>query len=125
MLGQYDLRSNLPGALDGVVKVLDLEPEKHAIAIGAVAGVPDRAMIMLDLETVKLQDEAIVPDEPLIVAAAMVAAAVEQPLIPSAARFDIRDGDQGLCAHQGPPFDSGHHWWAFAGVPVTSAMTAF
>jgi hypothetical protein len=93
MLGQHDLGSHLPGALDGFVKIFDLEPEEHAVAIGSIVGVSDRAMIMLDLETVKLQDEGTVPDEPLIIAAAVIAAAAEQPLIPSAARLNIGDSD--------------------------------
>jgi hypothetical protein len=53
-------------------------------------------MVMGNLETMQLKDELPSRDQPLVLAAAVCAFAVEEALVPPAAGFDIRDGDEWL-----------------------------
>jgi hypothetical protein len=93
---------------DGGVEIVDLEPEEHAVAVGLDGRIADRAVMMLDLPPVQLQDQGIVRNQALVFGPAMRAAAAEEILVPSAARFDVADGDEGLWAQLnlctlGPP----------------------
>jgi hypothetical protein len=57
VLGEDYPRVNAEGALDGLVEIIDFEPEKDAVAVGTVVGISDRSVVMLGLEAVKLKDE--------------------------------------------------------------------
>jgi len=89
MAGQYELDVHFGGALHDGVEVVHLEPEEHAIPVGAVGCIPDWAVMMLDVKAVQLQDELAILHELLIVPAAVSAAAAEKSLIPPAAGCNI------------------------------------
>jgi hypothetical protein len=93
VFGEGDLCVHVCDPFDRLVEIIDFEPQENAVAIRKVAAVADRSMIMLGLEAVKLKDEISVRHEALVYRAAMIAAAAEQLLVPSAASFDIRHGD--------------------------------
>jgi hypothetical protein len=94
-----DLDSHFAGALDHGVEVVDLEPEQETIAVGPVVAVGDRAVVVLGVEAVELQDELIIEAEPLVVRAAVIAAKAEEALIPAAAGLDVGDRDERLRAN--------------------------
>lgn len=75
MAGQNELDAHFGGALHDGVKVIDLEPEQHAIAVGLGGWIANWAVMMFDVKTVQLQDETAIFHELLIVAAAVRAAA--------------------------------------------------
>jgi hypothetical protein len=79
---------------DGGVEIVDLEPEEHAVAVGLDGRIADRAVMMLDLPSVQLQDQGVARNQALVFGAAVGAA--KQILVPPAARLDIADGDEGL-----------------------------
>ena len=99
MTGQHDLDVHFGSALHYRVEVIHLEPEQHAIAVGSVGGIGDRAVMMFDFKAVQLQNELAILHHLLILPAAVRAATAQQALIPPAAGFDIRDTDERLGAH--------------------------
>lgn len=96
-----DVDAHCDAALDDRIKVVDFEPQKHAVAVGLVIPIADWAVIMLDFEAVQLQDKATARGrhQPLILGAAVIAPATEQALIPAAAGFDIGYRKQRLGTH--------------------------
>ena len=74
---------------NGVVEVVNLEPQKHAVSVGFVVRIADRAVMMLDVESVQLKNQHTVRYQTLVLFAAVRALASEETLIPAAARFDI------------------------------------
>ena len=99
MAGQDELDAHFGGTLHYRVEVLHLEPEQHTIAVGSVGAIGDGAVMMLDFETVQLQDELAILHQLLILLAAVSPAAADQPLVPLAAGFDIGDTDERLGEH--------------------------
>ena len=99
MFRQHHLDTHFAGALHDRVEVVHLKPEQHAIAVRPVSSIADRAVVMLHLKAVQLQDELTALHQLLIVASAVGSAASEQALIPSAAGFDVGDADQRLRTH--------------------------
>src|ERR1700677_5134038 len=103
MAGQHDLDAHFGSALDCRIEVLHLEPEQYTIAVGSVGAIADGAVMMLDFKAVQLQDEAAILHQLLILPSAVSPAAAQQPLIPSAAGFDVRDTDERLRVHGSYP----------------------
>jgi len=87
------------GTSHDFVKVLHLEPQQYAVSVRLVIGVADGTMMVLNSELMQLKNNLAVPDQLFVLRAAMVALATQQTLIPSAARFHIGDGDEGLRTH--------------------------
>lgn len=96
MTRENDLGVQFLGAPDHGVEVINLEPQKHAVAIWFVRSVPDWQVVVLDLEAMELKNQHAVGNEPLVLGPAMGAPTPEETLIPAATRFDVGDGDQGL-----------------------------
>ena len=96
--GEHDLGSELAGPGDGLVEVLDLEPQQHPVAADQ-RGVADRPVVVVDLEVVQLEDEPVAVDQTLVLLPAVVAATAQETLVPAAAGLDVDDGEQGLWAH--------------------------
>jgi hypothetical protein len=95
-----DRGSELRDPRRGRIEVVDLEPQEHAVPVGPVLGIADRAVVVIDLEPVELEDErAIRRDQPLVVGAAVRAPASEETPAPAAARLDVTYGNQGLGTH--------------------------
>lgn len=56
MPGQHNFHAHLSGALHHRVKVVHFKPKQHAVSVGLVIAVTNRAMVMFNLEAVQLQD---------------------------------------------------------------------
>jgi hypothetical protein len=54
---EHDVGTKPCGALDRIVEIVDLEPERHAVAVRPRRGVADPAVVVLDVEAVQLQHE--------------------------------------------------------------------
>jgi hypothetical protein len=93
MTRENDLGVQFLGASDRGVEVVNLEPQKHAVAIGFVRRVPDWQVVMLDVEPMELKNQYGIGNEPLVLGSAMGAPTPEETLIPAATRFDVGDGD--------------------------------
>lgn len=57
MLAQHNFHAHLGGALHHGVKVVHFKPEQHAVSIGLVTAVADRAMMVFNFKAVQLQDQ--------------------------------------------------------------------
>jgi hypothetical protein len=88
---QHDLRVERFGATDSVVEVIDLEPERDAVAVRPQRGVADSAVVMLDLEAMELKHEPSIAKQALVFLSAMPAVATEQVLVPTTASRHIGD----------------------------------
>lgn len=99
MLGHYDINFHRGRALHYRIKILDLEPQQHAVSERPVVPVANRNMVVMNVETVQLKNQLATRDQLLIFPPAVIPGAAEQSLIPPATRFNISHGDQGLRAH--------------------------
>jgi len=99
MFGHDDFHVHFAGALQDRVKVVDLEPQQHTVSVGLVLAIADGAVMVVDHEAVQLHNELAIPEELLIRGTAVTALATEEALIPAAAGFHIRDGNERLGAH--------------------------
>lgn len=89
------------GAGDESVKVIDLKPKEDAVAVGFPVAVADGEMIVVDVETVELEDELAVGGKAFVFVAAVGALATEELLVPEATGLDAGDGEERLGAHTG------------------------
>ena len=94
-----DLHAHFSGTLHHRVKVVHLEPQQDAVSVWLVGAIADRTVVVVHLEAVQLENNLAVPDQLLIFAAAMVASAAQQSLIPAAACFHIANSDERLRTH--------------------------
>ena len=99
MARPHHLDAHFASALYHRIEIIHLEPQQHAITVGSVRTIADRAVMMFRFKAVQLQDEPAILHQLLILLAAVPTAATQQALIPQAAAFDIRDADEGLGAH--------------------------
>ena len=95
-----DLHAHFGGAPHDLVEVVYLEPQQNAVPIRHVITVADQPMMVFHLKAVQLKHKAAIRNQALIFPASMVAPAAQQTLIPPAAGFDIRYGNQGLRTHR-------------------------
>ena len=87
-------------AFDRRVEVIHVEPQEHTVAPRPDVWIAQRAVMVLDLPAVQLEDEpSVAVDQPFIVGSAVVAARPEQPLEPCTGGFDIVDCEEWLWAH--------------------------
>jgi hypothetical protein len=86
-------------ASDSGIDIIDLEPEKDTVAIWSGLRITNPPVVVLDVPPVQLEDQCTVGNEPLVFAAAVVAPAAQEALVPSAARLDIAHADQRLGTH--------------------------
>lgn len=93
-----DLSLHFGGADNGRVEVVHFKPEEHAVSMRELR-IADGAVMMLHVPTMQLKHQPAVRNEPLILAAAMVAFATEETLIPAAARLNIAHANEGLWSH--------------------------
>lgn len=94
-----DLRLQLRRTGDRGIEFVRFEPEQQAVSVRLRVGIADWPVMMFDFPMVELENELPARDQPLVLRTAVRALASEQPLIPTAARFDIMDGDQRLWTH--------------------------
>jgi hypothetical protein len=97
---KHHLGTELVRPCDRRVEVINLEPQEHAVALRLRVRITHhRAVVVLDLPVVQLQDQALAPpglgnlalriDEAFVFRSAVNTVASEKALIPAAARFDI------------------------------------
>ena len=91
-----DIGLHFDGAREGGVEVIDLEPEKDAVAVRFFVWIPDGAVVMVDGPAVELEDEFAVPDKAFVFAAAVVAFEAEEALVPATGGFDVGCANEGL-----------------------------
>jgi hypothetical protein len=91
------------GAPDGVVEVVNFEPEGDAVSVRSRGGVADPPVMVRDVEAVELQHERSGLDQALVLVAAVSALTGEQLLIPAATPRYVGHGDQGLGTHPARP----------------------
>lgn len=85
--------------LENRFKIVDLEPEQHAVSIWPIVTTANGAVMMFYLEAVQLKDKLPIPHQLFICGAPMIAPTAQQTLVPSAARFHIGNRDQRLGTH--------------------------
>jgi hypothetical protein len=96
---QDHVRPQLLRPLHGVLEVIDLEPEEHAVAAARIVGIADPPVVVGFLPAMELQHELAVVLQPLVVGTSVRAPAAEQPLIPAAGRLHLGGTDQRLGSH--------------------------
>ena len=100
MFGNLNHRAHCDRACHHVVKVIHLKPQQQAVAIGPLFALANGAVVVLGVEGVQLQNNLAVAVHQLLVhLAAVVAAASQQLLIPTAAGLYVSDCDKRLRAH--------------------------
>jgi len=99
MPGHHDLHAHLGGTLHDRVKVIYFKPEQHAVSVWFVIAVANGTVIVLNVEAMQLKDKVAIGDQPLILAAAMIAPAAQQSLIPPATCFHVGYGHERLRTH--------------------------
>ena len=100
MAWQDDLSLQVLSACHGRVEVVDFKPEEHAISVRLDVWISNRAMMMLDLPSVQLQNQPAVRNEPLIVRPAMRTLTAQEPLVPAAARLNVTRANERLWTHK-------------------------
>src|SRR5215472_1758184 len=91
--------AHLAGAPDGGVEVVELEPQEHAVAVGAATGIA-QVRVLVSIPGVELEDHlARRIDDLLVLGPAVAARGTEQALVPPATRLHVPDGDQWLRLH--------------------------
>jgi hypothetical protein len=90
------VRVQCPGPSYGVIEVFQLKPEEDTIAIGPQFRVPKWTVLVLDAPVMQLKDQLSVHDQPFILAPAVSALAVQEALIPAAARLDVMHANERL-----------------------------
>jgi hypothetical protein len=94
-----NLRLQLRGTSQGVIEVVNLEPEKDAIP-GCDVRVPDRTMMMLHIPAMQLKNKPAVCNKTVIMRATMITLTTKEPLIPATARFNVAHANKWLWTHR-------------------------
>ena len=76
------------------IKVIELKPKNHAVAVGSLRGVAQCAMLMRYFPLVQLEYQLAGGVESLVFFPSVPAGAAQQPLIPSAGSRYIVDTDE-------------------------------
>src|SRR3954454_22090266 len=97
---QHDVGVERFSAANRVVEIVDLEPERDAVAVRPRRWVADWAMVMLDSEAMQLEHEASVAKQALVFLSTVPAVTTEQLLIPTTAPRNVGDRDQRLRSHE-------------------------
>jgi hypothetical protein len=95
---QHNLRPEFLGADHGRIKVLHLKPQQHSIPTSQFR-IPDGAVMMSNMPAVQLQEQLAIRHQLLVLASPVAALASKKTLVPTTARFDISDTNQGLGTH--------------------------
>ena len=100
MPGKNHLDLHFLGAGHCRIEVVNLKPQKHSISVRLEIRIADRTVMVPHVPPVQLEDQSIVQNKALILAAAMRTSTTKQTLIPATARFDIVHANQRLWAHR-------------------------
>ena len=99
MAGQDDGGIQFRSACDGRVEVVEFKPQEHAVPVWPDGWIRDAAMMVLHVPAVELQNQLAIADEPLVFTSAVGTLAVEETLIPAAARLNVGDANEWLWIH--------------------------
>ena len=100
MFGRDYFNLHLSGVLNDGIEVFNLEPQQDAVPIRSVIRIPDWSVVMFHLETVELKHELAVPNQSLVLRAAVITSAIQQTLIPETACCHVLYGDERLRSHK-------------------------
>lgn len=96
MPGHHDLSFQLVNSFDALIEIVHFVPEQKPVSVWLAVRICDGAVVMLDLEGVKLENESSVRrDQAFVLAAAMIASTPEQLLVPAAAALHIGEAIRG------------------------------
>jgi hypothetical protein len=87
----------------GSLKIIDFKPKKDSVASAWIIDITNPSVVVILLPPVQLQHQPSVDFQSLIVWATMRAVAVEKPLVPPTAGFDIICANQRLRPHKDSP----------------------
>jgi hypothetical protein len=96
---QHNLDAHLSDALHHGIKIIHFEPQQNPIPIRPILTIGNRPVMMFHLEAMQLKHKLSVRNQLLISRPSMIAPAPKQTLIPAAARFNIRNGNQRARSH--------------------------
>ncbi len=100
MARQNDLDLHILSAGNRRIEIINLKPQKDAVAVGLGLRVAYGAVVMLHVPAMELQDEpAVARHKPLVFRAPVRAPAAKQPLIPATAGLNVMDTNQRLWTH--------------------------
>ncbi len=97
---QHYLRPEFLATDYGGIEVLHFKPQQHSIPMGQFR-IPDGAVVMGNVPTMQLHEQLAVRHQLLVLASTMAALASQKTLVPTTARFDIANTNQGLWTHLG------------------------
>ena len=103
---QDDFCAHRLGPCNRCVDVVNLEPKKQAVARRHVGGITDGSVMMFHFLAVQLHHQLAGINEAFVIRPAMCALAMEQPLIPTATRFNILHANQRLWSYSVSPGSS-------------------
>lgn len=81
------------------VEIGDFKPQEHAVSRRKLR-IADASVMMLHVPMVQLKNQPAIRNESFVMRTSMVAPATKELLIPSAARFNVADANQGLRIHE-------------------------
>ena len=91
-----DLGFHLVGTRNNSIEVVQFKPEENAVSVWSKVGISERAMMMLDVPVVQLEDELSARDQPFIIRSAVAALTAKETLIPATARLDVMHANERL-----------------------------
>jgi hypothetical protein len=97
-----DLSLHLLGTRNSVVEIVEFKPQENAISIRPNFGIPEWTVMVLDVPVMQLEDQGSMRDQSFIIRTAVVALTAKEALIPTTARLDVMDADEGLKMHFNP-----------------------
>ena len=98
MARQDNLRPKFLGAHYGRVKVLHFKPQQHSIPRRQFR-IPDGAVMVSNVPAMQLHEQLAIRNQLLVLGSTVAALASKKKLVPTTARFDISDTNQGLGTH--------------------------
>ena len=91
-----DLSFHLFGTPNRGVEIVQFKPKKNTISIRPKFGIPEWAVMVLDVPIVQLENQLSVRDQSLIMRPAVAALTTKKTLIPTTARLDVMHANEGL-----------------------------
>src|SRR5262245_53068583 len=100
MTRHHHLRLHFGGTGQRLVEVVNFKPQEDSVAVWSVIRVADWQVMVVDLEAVQLHYQSAMVFKSFVFRTAVRAPATEEPLIPSAAGFDVGHCNEGLWLHR-------------------------
>lgn len=91
-----DLSIHPFGPRNRSVEIIQFKPKENTVSIRPKFGIPEQTVMVLDVPIVQLEDQISVRDQSLIIRPAVITLTAKETLIPTTARFDIMNANEGL-----------------------------